>query len=99
MGRHKKITQIELSKEEKLIPIVTQTSDIDGLIHQSLGETYEHALQEAFEWMKRNNEDPNRKYDILSINNYYQQRRIGKSNFQSVLVGYSRKALNPDDDK
>lgn len=87
MGRHKKIIELELGKEE-LIPEKASVSSLSGKFYASFsGDTHNHAIQDAWGWVESVENDKNLTYKIVLVD-YYHQKAFGG---RGVIVSYNRK--------
>lgn len=81
MGRHKKVEQVELGKDQ----YITEKSSISKLsgknIQQFVGDTYNHSIQLAWEWVEMKKENG----IAIQLVDYYPQIMGGKS----ILVSYN----------
>lgn len=87
MGRRKKVVEVVLDDSYK-IPKVGAITKLSGKHVQGFsGDTYNHSIQLAYEWMNRTNSDKH-STQIVTLVNYYPQIMGNKS----ILVSYNIQA-------
>ncbi len=80
MGRHKKVIEVELEKDQ-YIPEKSAIKLLAGKhIGHFVGDTYNHSIQMAWDWV-------NRMEGKVVLRDYYPQKMGGKS----ILVSYDLK--------
>ena len=75
--------EVELTEREKELPITTSTSNLNHSINGFSGDSYDHSLRMAFEWMDGINNDE-RVPESVELVCYFKQEHKGKS----ILVSY-----------
>lgn len=86
MGRHKKIEQIELEKNEQ-IPEKASLPQLSGKYFAGFsGDTHNHAIQSAWEWVESVSKDKTLLYNIV-LQDFYHQKAFGG---RGIIVSYNR---------
>jgi hypothetical protein len=86
MGRHKKIEEIELIKDE-VIPEKRSPSKLSGhYLGSFTGDSYEHAVRSAREWESRVNALSSLTYRV-EIQDHFHQEAFGG---RAIIVSYNR---------
>ncbi len=86
MGRHKKIIEVELEKDQYL-PEKPSISTLSGKYYAPLsGETYNHAIQSAWEWVASVKSEKTLSYNIVLVD-YYRQKAFGG---RGIIVSYNK---------
>ncbi len=88
MGRKRKIIDAELTETVESFAVNHAKTSITQLtgkyINHFVGDTYNHSLNEAFEWADMKNEDDKYLYEITLID-YYPQSMCAKA----ILISYN----------